>query len=438
MLEDKIAALLRGLPGALRRNFVPVPDWAKAAAAAVGGVTGMEASGRKPEVAAQNSGVSAAPPGHDASLREALAAYLARQTGVEIKAEDFSEEGLPSHLRMNFKVMDDSAKVLGLSRDLPQLQRKLAREAAGTFAGIYQREFNRNGITVWDFGDLPESVTVQRFKMSIVAYPALVDQGDTCALRLLPSKESGQEAHRAGVRRLFWLGHRREIKGLTAKLPDFARMKLQYLLLGRSIELRDDLLTLIVDRALFADPGQGTAETTIPRKQAEFEALHREGGERLNASAEKVGGLVSAILEEHLKLALVVEAARAEIRHARGDVHDQLVYLLPKHFLVRTDFRWLEHFPRYLAAMRTRLEKLAAGGPVIERDAQAMELVTPFVRQYELRKREHDAIGLRDPELELFRWMLEEYRVSLFAQELGMAIPVSQRRMERQWELVRR
>jgi len=425
MLAEKIAALLKGLPGGLRRNFVPVPEWAKAAA---------EGLREKSEVSSEKS------EGEEAvSLRDALAGWLSRKTGVEVNGGDFGAEGLPEYLRMNFRVMDDAGKVLGTGRDLGLLQRKLAREAVGSFAGIYQREFHRDGILKWDFGDLPESVTVQRFGMTIVAFPAVVDlRADwpaehwQCGIRLLPSREAAEEGHRGGVRRLFWMEYRRDIKGLTGKLPDFGKMKLQYLLLGRSEELRVDLLTLIVDRALFGD---GAA----PRKQAEFEVLKREAALRLYETAEKVGALVGAILEEHLKLALLVEAEGKRFGSAGVDVHDQLLFLLVKHFLVKTPFRWLEYFPRYVAGMRARLEKLRQGGSgIVDRDREGMERVRPWWNRYLERKRQHDAVALVDGELELFRWMMEEWRVAVFAQELGTAVPVSERRMERQWERVRR
>jgi len=146
-----------------------------------------------------------------------------------------------------------------------------------------------------------------------------------------------EEAHRAGMRRLFWGEHRRAIKGLTGKLPDFGKMKLQYLLLGRSKELQEDLLTLIVDRALYGPPTE-----RVPRNLKEYEAVVAVALTRLNEVAETVGELVAKILEEHLKLALLMEVRGKGV--AEVDVHDQLVFLLPKHFLVRTEYAWLEQF----------------------------------------------------------------------------------------------
>lgn len=411
MLEEKIAAMLRELPGAMRRNFVPVPNWAKAAAEAL--------------LAAGYSET-------DVSLREALAGYLAKQTGVEIKAADFSEESLPPYMRMNFRVVDDAGKVIGLSRDLPQLQRKLASVAAGTFATIHDRTYNREQVTAWDFGDLPDSLTVQRFKMTITAYPALVETGEKCALRLLPSKEGAGAAHRAGVRRLFRNEYRRDIKSLAGQLPHFGQMALQFYTLGRSEELREDLLTLIVDRALFS-------ESAVPRREAEYAALKHRAATRLVETGDRVSTVASALLQQYHDLSLLMEDVGAALGAALSDVREQLAYLLPHRFWLTTPWEWLEQLPRYLQGMRLRLEKLNAGGEeILTRDYAGMAAVAPWWNKYLERRAQHEAQGIGDPELALFRWMLEEYRISLFAQELGTATPISDRRLEKQWEKTRR
>ncbi|HUO07579.1 MAG TPA: DUF3418 domain-containing protein [Phycisphaerae bacterium] len=416
MLEEKIAALLRGLPGALRRNFVPVPQWAK----------GAEASLNNTEGGSQET---------DVSLRDALAAYLRRQTGVEITGADFAEKELPEFLRMNFRVMDDTGRPLALSRDLSMLQRKFATQAAHSFAGVggTDRRFQRDGIVRWDFGDLPESLVVQRFNMRIVAYPTLVDLGEAAGLRLMPSKEGAEAAHRAGVQRLFRLEYRKDVKSLRNQIPQWTRMALQYWLIGPTEELKEDLVTLMVDRALFEGE-------SVPRTAAAWEALKHKGATRLFETGEKMAGLVGEILEQNHALALAMESAPSSA--TTTDLHDQLVYLLPKHFVLSTPTQWIGHLPRYLAGMRLRLEKLRSGGSsaggIVDRDLEGMGKVAGFWNMYLARKAEHDTIGLHDPELELFRWMIEEYRVSLFAQELGVAVPVSERRLEKQWEKVRK
>jgi len=341
ILEEKITAMLRALPGSVRRNFVPVPEWAKSAAAVLSEKHGTES---------------------EESLRDSLAEYLRRQTGVEISGADFAEKELPEFMRMNFRVMDDTGRPLALSRDLGMLQRKFASQAANSFASVggNDRRFHRDGIVRWDFGDLPESFTVQRFNMKIVAYPSLVDRGETAGLRLLPSKEGADEAHRAGVRRLFRIEYRKEVKSLRNQIPEWTRMALQYWLIGPTEELKEDLVTLMVDRALFeGEP--------VPRTAAEWERVKHVAATRLFETGEKSAGLVGEILEQNHALALAMEETRTSATTA--DLHDQLVYLLPKHFVLSTPAHWLPELPRYLAGMRVRLEKLRGGGSgIVDRD----------------------------------------------------------------------
>jgi len=159
---------------------------------------------------------------------------------------------------------------------------------------------------------------------------------------------------------------------------------------------------------------------------------------RLWETGTALAALAAAILENYHQLTLAMDRASRALP-ALTDAKDQLAFLMPGHFLLSTPFEWLGHMPRYLAAMRLRLEKLENGGPEIAaRDREARELVLPWWSEYLHRKRQHEEIALKDAELALFRWMLEEYRVHLFAQELGTAVQVSPRRLERQWEKVRK
>jgi ATP-dependent helicase HrpA len=409
MLEDKIAAMLRELPGHLRRNFVPVPEWSRTAAAAL-----AEAHRR-----AENR-----------SLRDALVAHLAEQTGVEIKGDDFAEASLAPFMRMAFKVLDDTGRVLAVSRDLRQLQRKLAGETADAFIALQELEFSRDGIHTWDFGDLPESVTLQRYGMSILAFPALVAGEAACALRLLPTRHAAEAAHRAGVRRLFRLEHWRQIKTLATSLPDFPVMALKHFTLGESKRLREDLVELSIDRALFADAAP-------PRAQAAYASLAHVAAERLADTGIAMAKLAADILDAYHRASLALDTA-SRGTPAVADAREQLLHLIPPHFLLSTPFEWLEQYPRYLASLRLRLEKLESAGPAAgERDLDAMAKISPWWNQLLHRKQQHDETGFTDAELALFRWMLEEYRVHLFTQELGTVMPVSPKRLEKQWEKTR-
>jgi ATP-dependent helicase HrpA len=322
------------------------------------------------------------------------------------------------------------------------LQRKLAAQATGTFAAIYDRSFNRDNVGTWDFGDLPESITVQRFEMSILAFPALVDQGGQCALRLFPSRAQAEAAHRAGVRRLFRIECRGDFKNLANNFPRFDRMSLHYYSLGKSEELREDLVALVADRALFSDD-------PVPSTKLSYESLRDKAAMRLQEVADRVAALVADVLEQYHNLTLLLDPspppapsarkAASPVGTAVSSIRGQLSALLSRHFPMDTPYVWLENFPRYISGMRLRLEKLNAGGKeTIDRDLAAQAAITPWQNKYLERLRRNDALAIHDPELEVLRWMLEEYRISVFAQELGTAMPVSERRLEKQWEKTRR
>jgi len=410
MLEEKIGALLRALPGGLRRNFVPVPDWAKSAAAA------LLPQAEAPEF----------------SLREALANYLAHHASVAIAPADFPETTLPDHLRMAFTIVDDAGKILSTGRDLPALQRKLAPQAATHFSQIYQKEFHRDGIMAWDFGDLPESLTLQRFGMTIHAITALVDQTDSCALRLFPAKKVADAAHRGGLRRLFRFEHRKDTKFLAAHLPHFEQMALHYYALGKSEELRELLTTLVIDRALFSD-------APLMRQTGEWHAASAVAAIRLLDTADTVCTVAAKLLAEHHTLRLLLSNAPRTLQAVIADIQGQLARLLPANFFLNTPWEWLQHYPRYLAGIRLRLEKLTLPNKNnLDRDLAATQQIAELWAQYLARQQQHAKLALDDPELELFRWMLEELRISLFAQELGTPFPISPRRMEKQWDKVRK
>ncbi len=193
-----------------------------------------------------------------------------------------------------------------------------------------------------------------------------------------------------------------------------------------------------MDRSLFS-------EKPVPRKEADYDSLKHKAAARLSATIEQVGRLVGDTLQQYHQVSLLIDQIRSAksgvgaIGAALSDVHDQLAFLLPRHFLLHTQYDWLEHFPRYLAGMRLRLKNLMGGGvSILNRDLDAMAAIHPWWNNYLQRRDQHLALNFNDPPLTLFRWMLEEYRISLFAQELGAVIPISERRLEKQWEKVRK
>lgn len=405
-LLEKVTELIRTLPKELRVQFVPVPDTARSAAPVL------------------KFG--------DGSLTAALAWQLGKMAGHPVPPSAFAPDQLPDWLRMNFRVVDEAGRTLEAGRDLTEIRRKLKVELKQTFEALPTSEWHRDGITRWDFPDLPEVVEVRRPGMVVRGYPAVVDQGPKgVALRLLDSAKQAADANRAGLRRLFLLqlGADR-VKHLQRHLPGIDQMCLQYATIGACDDLKRDVLTVAADRALFGD------EQLLIRRRDDFVVRAERAWQRLSESAKEVCGAVAETLELYQSLAQRLSRPVPPLVAPNvADVRQHLADLLPRGFVAATPWAWLRHFPRYLRAADLRLKKLLNAGAT--RDTQAMNEVRPIWRRYVDRRSLHEFQGVEDPALDQYRWMVEELRVSLFAQELKTSAPVSVKRLEQLFAEVR-
>jgi ATP-dependent helicase HrpA len=411
LLREKVIALIRTLPKGLRRHFVPVPDAADRC------LVELEAG--------------------PTALTSAIGHALLRHTGVEVPVDAWRSERLPAHLVMHFRIVDGAGTVLASGRDLAALQRRLGAEAARRFARLPASGLERHGLRRWDFGDLATSVEFERAGGSYTGYPALVDEGDAVALRVLDTPERAAAEHRRGLRRLFMLQLSREMKYLRKNLPGLQPMCLAYALTpapaersgDACAELREDLVSTIVDGA-FLDNGAAGLRTA-----GEFEARLEIGRRALMTKAGELCELVGRILEQYRQVLAVRRETYSESRRdSFADIDRQLAHLVYRGFVAHTPPERLVELPRYLKAIELRLRKLSREP---RRDASNAETLSVLWRRYAERRAAHEQRGIRDPELSVYRWMLEELRVSLFAQELGTAQPVSVKRLERQWAQVR-
>jgi len=286
-------------------------------------------------------------------------------------------------------------------------------------------------------GTLPAVVEERSDGRLVRGYPALSDRGRSVALDLFPSTESAAESHAAGVRKLFAIGAAREIRKLVRELPHLQAMALVHAMLPPApdyVEVPqpggDELGRAIVARSV---------EQVMPaageiRDEAGFRRARAEAGAGLWAAAEGLGLLVHEILEEYRSLM----ASRGERECAlpaasRADVDGQMAHLIFRGFVHATPNAVLENYPRYLAALRIRLDKLGRGGAG---DGGKLAGIAPLWERFRARAADHARRGRRDPELDRYRWMLEEYRISLFAQELGTAFRISPKRLQSQWRKV--
>ncbi len=406
LLKEKVIALIKSLPKPLRVQFIPAPD------------------------AAQNA-LDKLKVGQG-SLLEALAEALGKISGTRVTRNDFDLETLAEHLKMNFKVVDESGKVLAAGRDLDALRRQLGVEVKQRFNALPQSPWNRDGITRWDFDDLPERVEIVRNGMALRAYPAVVEDPkspDSVSLRLFDTPEAARDAMRTGLRKLFMLQLGEPIRHLQRMLPNVSTMCLNYATLGSCDELKRDIVTAAVDLALFDDG-------VLVRTRDEFVERAETGWRRLSAAANELAGVAGEILALYQDVSLALSRIYPPLMSAAiDDMRDQLAHLVPRDFVLSTPCTWLPHVPRFLRALHARLKKLTNAG--LGRDSQGLQVVRPLWLRYLERAAVHRKFAVADPELTEFRWMLEELRVSLFAQELKTSIPISVQRLEKQWSKVR-
>jgi ATP-dependent helicase HrpA len=426
LLEERIVALIRTLPKQLRRNLVPAPDVAHRVASSL-------RFGEGP-------------------FYMLLAERLTQEAGERIQPSDFKDDLVPPHLRMNVRVIGEGGAVLAEGRDLLEIKRKLGIEATDIVDARDARHWHRDGVLCWDFGDLPEKLELERSGLRVAVYPTLVDAGEAVSLRLLDHPQRSQAATHAGMRRLFELAAVKELRAQIAWFPELEKLLIYAEplekpavpeLVGqlklapvkkkappRAMErdLRDDLADLLADRAFLQGP--------LPRSAEEFETRLREGLAALPATVYDVTRLVGPLLAAFHEAVQALDVPTGpNMQRSVHDAREQLRRLTVPGFLANTPWVWLEQFPRYFRAIIARMKKLASGG--LSRDVQALSQIEPLWQRYEQRTKRHEEFGVYDPELVLFRWMIEEYRVSLFAQELGTMLSVSAQRMEKQWAKVR-
>ena len=329
---------------------------------------------------------------------------------------------LPPHLLVNVVVVDESGPELASGRTLAALRAQLGEAAQLSFASA-DPAFERKGLRQWDFGDLPPTLTFTRHGARITGYPALVDDGDSVALALLDTEEAAEESTRRGVVRLLDFALKDAARPYDKGTGPFSDAALKLKASIPSDRLLADVLEAAKARAFLADD-------PLPRSQAAFVEQVKRARTRMPAVMAGAFRLLSEIADRHQELSQrIASAAKAwprlasEVRAAR----DALVH---PGFFGATPWEQLAHVPRYLTALDRRVAKY---GERPDRDARHAEQVALWWRRYVERTEALRAAGQSDARLAAFRWLLEELRVSLFAQELRTPAPVSFKRVEKAW-----
>jgi ATP-dependent helicase HrpA len=406
LLPEKVTEAIRGLPKALRRNFVPAPDFARAF-------------------------VEAEPP-RDTPLFAALAGYLKRVTGVAVEAADFAEVALAPHLAMNFRLHGERGRLLVESRDLAAIQSNWTDAARVAFSSRAEVELAREDVTEADFEDIPERVVSRG---GLAAFPALVDLGGSVALRVFENEGEARAEHRRGVERLLRRGLEPRFRQMRRQLPVDPALALKSVGIeaafapGEPVRGMEGLRADIIEAAL---RDLLAAEDLDVRSREAFAALRERLGRAMFAAAMERLELAEAILAGHAELRPLLEPPLMGFATANyEDLRHQLEALLAPGFLRELPCRRLAEFPRYLKAMAIRAERLRHDPA---RDQARMLGLVGYWREY-LKLRATGSVG--EAALADLRWAIEELRVSIFAQELDTAGPVSPKRIARMIEALR-
>ncbi|GAA3937539.1 ATP-dependent RNA helicase HrpA [Actinoplanes auranticolor] len=392
--KDVVIALIRALPKQLRTSFVPVPDWAEAVLSRI--------------------------PARRGALPDAVGDELRRLTGTVVPRDAWRPDQVPDHLRINFRVVNEDGAVVGQGRDLDVLRASLAPKVQATISAA-AGAIERRGITTNDFGKLPRSIAQVRGGYEVTVYPALADEGDSVAVRVFETEAEQREAMRAGTRRLLLLTLPPAARFLQGRLDNRAKLELSRGNPYRSIaDLLDDCAGAAVDK-LVADAGGPAWD-----KEA-FTKLREEVRADLVDAVANVVTHVRAVLATAYDVEQRLGSTRdPALVPALADIRQQLKGLVHPGFVTGTGWKQLHHLPRYLRGITHRLDRLAGNLP---RDRQLMSQVHEIEREYRELRAELPVGGPADEGLREIRWMIEELRINFFAQALGTAYPVSDKRI---------
>ena len=447
MLKDKVQALIKTLHQRPRSRLVPLPDTA----------------------ARMTEQLNQAEVFGTGSLTDAVLKLVRDATAVDVKRGDLKLDMLAPHLFMNFRVVDEHGRQLGTGRSLAGLKGDLGAQARGAFqalAGLKNLVASGSGssktpvsgqfqasnqplaqqtrahtapekvavktperYTSWTFGELPELMEIARGTQTLIGFPALIDLQDAVTIEVFDEPELANAKHRAGLARLFALQIKEAIKYLEKNLPDLQKMATAYMLVGRASdnsgggtleELRGQILEVALNRTFLLDP--------LPASEAEFKKRLDEGRGRLTLIATEIARLAGGILLEFTTAQRKIKDTKNAVE-ASADCAQQLQRMVTKRFLTATPYGQLQHFPRYLKAITARLEKWRSDPA---RDTAKMLELKPQEQRYWRLVAERK--GASDARMQEFRWLLEELRVSFFAQELRTPQPVSIKRLEKVWQ----
>ncbi|MGH1486596.1 MAG: ATP-dependent RNA helicase HrpA [Cellvibrionaceae bacterium] len=415
LLAEKITAMIKSLPKQWRKQFAPVPSTVEKLLIKL--------------------------PVNDQSLYEqeiitVISESLYRLTGVRIPEDAWDLSSLDNFYRFNIHVLDESGKVLDVDRDLATLRERY-RDHVQDHLQSAGNDFEQTGLSSWSFGDLPESYMLQQNGLQIRAYPGLEDCGDSVNLKLFDNPQEAVVSSVKGMVRLALFSQPQTVKYLRKNLLKNRDLGLSIVDIGGRDQVVDDILCATVKELCFSNgtnSNGGLTESVLIRSQKLFT-------EKIEQSKSQWVGHAEAIAEQLVNaLGIVVDIKKQAkqsknalvIAYAMADIQQQLSGLFYSNFLYDTPSQWLRQYPRYLKAIQLRLEKVPMQ---VQKDRVWIEELEALNERYSNKiTTDGDIAKALNEALHTYRWMLEELRVSFFAQTLGTSIPVSVKRLNKQWE----
>lgn len=400
MLEEKCIALIKALPKQLRKHFVPVPEMVK----------------RCLEIE----------PDFKGTIQEWLGNRLRKLTEESVPLNSWNMDALPCHLKMNFRVIDDQGQLLDYGRDLKKLQLKYTLTAKESFEQIAADELNFTGCIQWAFDDLPVSYSFVQNGKTFIGFPAIIDEGDAVGVRIFDTEAKATQEHQAGLIRLLQLSLRKDCTYISKNCLQSASAELTYNRLPKHPFLKQDTRPSYKDDLLYSIIYQVFIDNKTLRTQAAFEQTLQENKPQLISTANEAASCVQEIMAVYAELKTALEKININ-NPLYQDINEQLTVLIYSGFIRFTPLHQLKAIPRYLKAIRFRLDKM-------DTNLQKIQEVNRYAVRYWKEVEKKAQKDMVYPEQDSYRWALEEFRVSVFAQQLKTAYPISAKRMEKMWE----
>ena len=403
--KDLIIALIKSLPKSLRRNLVPAPNYAEAFLERIKTT--------------------------DQPILESLENEFRKMTGVKITSEDWQLDQVPDYLKMTFSIINSNNEEIASGKDLVLLKEQLKNEVQKALSTLTTKKIvsiEQSNITDWNFGTLPTTYEEKQKNYTVKAYPALIDHQDSVSIELVDNQEEQQKLNKLGLRRLLMLNIPSPIKYLHEKLPNKSKLGLYFNSFGTVLMLIDDCIACAVDE-LIDKYNQNI------QNQDQYQKLLDYTKTNINETVIDIAKQVESILTLHYNINKKLKGrVDLSLAFALSDIKKQLSNLVYKGFVADSGYKRLADVYRYLLAIEKRIEKLMGN---VTKDRQSMNIIEEVENQYEKWVNSLPQIVRSKDSVINIRWMIQELRVNLFAQQLGTPYPISPKRVKQQIELVK-